>query len=323
MLKSLIKRLKNSFKKRFNIFCKQIIYKALILQHNQKKWNKYSYSNKEIIWVLGMFRSGTSLTSQILMELGADFGSNNDLLKPIGKFKNLNPNGFFENFILVEYSRYFLNEINKSGSNPPKTNEEVNVSFNDVKFNKLVYLSLFKINEDRVLLINKYRAFRKLSKSGIYKYAEKYFSDNATIKNPSLSFFYEQIDLSFPNSKYLIVYRNPDSVLKSSRVLTEKNNYELYNTYHEHFIELKDKKNVTYFSYDNLIKNPEASIKKLSKELSLKSDIKSINKAVNLLDDKLLRNKPDKMYLQENSTKIIFNELNSMCCNQNDNIKEI
>lgn len=319
MPKSLLIRLKKSFNHRYNSLTKKIVFRVLILLHNEKNWNNSISSKKNVLWVLGMFRSGTSLTSQILKELGYDFGNENDLIKPIGVLRNLNPNGFFENFIFVEYSRYFLIKTGKKGDDPPKVNEKYDVSFEDVDFKQLVYFSLFQINDDRVTLFNKYRAFRKLSKHGINKYLEKNFTSNAAIKNPSLSFYYSQLSNHFPNSNYLIIFRNPDSVLKSSKILTSENTYELYNIYHEHFLNLKNNSNIIYFSYDNLINYPADSIECLSKALNLKIDKFKLNNAISIIDNHLLRNKPDNLYLNHEKTKSIYNELLKLSINQFNN----
>lgn len=316
MLKSLLIRLKKSFKNRYNSLSVRFVYKILILLHNEKKWNNTISSDTEVLWILGMFRSGTSLTSQILKELGYDFGDDNHLIKPIGVLKDLNPNGFFENFIFAEYSRYFLNEINRSGDNPPKLGEEIkNISFNDVEYPKLIYLSLFKIKDDRVKLFNKYRAFRKLSKYGIHYYVERCFTGKVAIKIPLLSFFYEQLEKNFPNSKYLIVYRNPDSVLNSSKALTSFNDYQLYNEYHKHFLNLRGKSNVFYFSYDELLKNPTNSIEKTTLALGLKINNENIKKAISIIDSRLLRNKAQNEYINIEETKTIYEKLNSYSIN--------
>ncbi len=312
MLKLFLKRLRNVFKRKTILLLKKIAFKSLSVLHNENKWNKTIKSDKEIIWVFGMIRSGTSLTTQILTNLGADIGPQKDLIQPVGVLKNLNPNGFFENFIFAEYSRYFLDYLNKSGANPPKENEESDVSFKDVDYVKLVYFSLFKINDDRVTLMNKYRAFRKLSKYGIHKYVEIFFKNNATIKIPMLSFFYKQLINEFPNSKFLIVYRNPDSVIKSAKILIDDSKYELYNTYQEYFLKISKNNNVYFFSYDNLLQSPSESIGKLAKYLNLSLDDDSISMANGLIDKKLIRNKPNDQYIgieKINTTYKHFNEL--------------
>ena len=51
------------------------------------------------LFIGGMFRSGTSLVTKLLIDSGFDAGPENHLLQPIGFRKTLNPNGFFENYL--------------------------------------------------------------------------------------------------------------------------------------------------------------------------------------------------------------------------------
>jgi hypothetical protein len=59
-------------------------------------------SNTSVIFVLGCYRSGTSLVSSILAKLGVDFGQQ---LYPSSSH---NPNGYFESEQLIEKAGFTL-----------------------------------------------------------------------------------------------------------------------------------------------------------------------------------------------------------------------
>ena len=87
-------------------------YKWLLLSSSNVPKNFGPDNSVHPIWVTGMFRSGTSLVTKILKELGGDLGPEEDLLQPFGTRKHLNPDGFYENHLFMEWSMYafFKNE---------------------------------------------------------------------------------------------------------------------------------------------------------------------------------------------------------------------
>lgn len=261
--------------------------------NKKKSWDVVSDEGVAPLWVLGMFRSGTSLTSQILMELGLDFGPEDHLLKPIGRMRNLNPNGFFENYIFAEYSRYFFLKLDGKGDKLPPYDRLKEVDFQLVDVPEMFKLSLYTFDDDRITLNDKYDSMARLAKNGVNKYVRDVFSERPCIKIPMLSIFYPQLRSVWPKSQFLIVFRNPNSLLKSSNVLTKNNSYGLYNDYYRFLLKITESNedySYLFFSYDHLLSNPVRSVQVLADFLETGFD--RVERAASLIDAKLIRNKP-------------------------------
>ncbi|MBW1974201.1 MAG: sulfotransferase domain-containing protein [Deltaproteobacteria bacterium] len=70
----------------------------------------------QIICILGMHRSGTSLTTRILNLLGVDLGPEKHLMKPC---EDDNPKGFWEHRLLVDLNDAILSRLGGSWHEPP------------------------------------------------------------------------------------------------------------------------------------------------------------------------------------------------------------
>jgi hypothetical protein len=266
------------------------------------------------IWIFGMFRSGTSLTSEILKEMNTDFGPESHLLQPIGRLKDLNPNGFFENYVFAEYSRYFLAQINAAGDQPPQDHLIEKLGFEKVNERKLFRFSIHKIKEDRITTVNKYESFKRLRKRGLNQYLKECFQQGRpAIKIPLLSFFHRPITEVWPLSEFLIVFRHPVSTINSSKVLTERSDYELYKKYYTKLLELKKIPGVYFFSYDELIVNPQESITILANVFNLGVTEEQVGKLAGKIDSNLIRNKPQE--INDPEAARLYTELSDLAIN--------
>lgn len=269
----------------------------------KKLINKYApeYKSREIkpdknvqpIWILGMFRSGTSLVCDIMKAMDAKFGDDSHLLQAKGVLKDLNPNGFFENFIFAEYSRYFFHLLKSAGDNPPLIEDVERLEWKDVDIERMIHYSFNVIKDDRISFNDKLSAYESLCRRGLNNYIiEKIAVENPCVKIPMMSFLTPLILKNWPASKFLIVFRNPDSVIKSSQVLSKKSDFGLYLKYYCHLIAFSEShENVFFISYDKLLENPEYSVQQLAKALDLNGN--KIQIATSKIDHSLFRNKPN------------------------------
>ncbi|HPF97437.1 MAG: sulfotransferase [Ignavibacteriae bacterium] len=263
---------------------KKIITKVLIfLSFNRYIEFKPNY-NCKIIFMMGMFRSGTSFSMSVFEKLGFDVGPSYRMLLGRGNLKNLNPNGFYEDFLYAQLSRIWFEDLNKSGDNPPSKKEVQSFILKSLRIKEFIKKSESSFKEDRISFINRHLSYLKL----IIK-KEKIFasSNRRLIKIPMLVPFHSQLSNWFPNSDFLIIIRNPSATIKSSERLTEKSNIDLYNKYYEHLDELDNNGNYTVISYDNLINQPILSLKKICDHFSVPFDGEDIC----LVDEKLIRNR--------------------------------
>lgn len=96
-------------------YLKVLITRVLIWFSKRRYINFNTRNTSKVVFVVGMFRSGTSITSKILMQSGLNFGPHWRLLKARGPLKMLNPDGFFEDFLFIQLPFYWCDLMNKSG----------------------------------------------------------------------------------------------------------------------------------------------------------------------------------------------------------------
>ena len=211
--------------------------------------------------------------------------------------KNLNPNGFYEDFIFADLSRYLLKKLNRKGDDPPSQNEVETLTWDNFNLIDFIRFSFLEMYEDRVLPTNKIHCYFRLINRGIVDYVDSK-GDNPMIKIPMLSFFYLLLLEKWPKSKFLVTYRHPSAVLKSSSRLTQNTHYSLYVKYHEFLINLKNyTSEVGYISYDHILIEPEVFMLKLNSFLDQKPF--ETFKLSDIIDPTLIRNKPDLDPLEE------------------------
>lgn len=249
----------------------------LLIRKRPKKIHKEELSP---IWVTGMFRSGTSLTTQILATLEVDLGPDDHLLKAKGSRRNLNPNGFFENYIFMDWSLKVFLQLDSWGHEPP-TLKQVREYSQTIDFKNFAHHSIVDIHDDRISNRNKVGALRKYSPENFDQYLQECFSAPMAIKNPHFALIYPLLLKQWPKSKFLVVFRNPDDTIASAKSVTPTADYDLYFDYYSRILLDEDVKAV-YISYEKLVSNPAKSIKALVAEFKLDDD--NLSSAADLID---------------------------------------
>ncbi|MEQ8521305.1 MAG: sulfotransferase [Vicingaceae bacterium] len=265
------------------------------------------------LWVLGMFRSGTSLLTNFYVNIGYNVGPNSRLLQSVGIWQDLNPKGFFEDFIFADLSRYFLHLLGRSGDSPP-TQAEVD-GLNWAHFNVRDFISFSLINsfEDRISIINKVRCYVFLIRYGLDGYILS-MGDMPIVKIPMLSFFYKLLASKWPLSRFVVIFRHPQSVLKSSQAITLRANEKLYCIYHEFLLDkYLESKSAYYISYDHIIANPRESFFEICKKEGIDKPMAE-EKCISLIDLSLIRNS-EKTLIEDNRLSLLYYELCSRAIN--------
>lgn len=248
----------------------KITYSKTIANASLKKNNQ---SNIDPLWITGMFRSGTSITTQILKEMGIDLGPANDLLQAKGERARLNPNGFFENYLFMDWSLMIFDRLNAWGDNPPAIDLVEKFENTSIVHEQFVYDSIVNIHDDRISNKDKSRILKQYFSGNFAQYITDNFKSKFAIKNPHFSVLYPALDKIFPNGKYLVVFRNPIDTVKSAKKVSPNSNFELYYKYYESII---NHPNALFFNYDKLIYTPKESINQLASHLDLTCDIDQI-----------------------------------------------
>ena len=244
---------------------------STVNQGDQLKVNR----NISPLWVTGLFRSGTSVTTRILSELGFDLGPERHLLKGRGSRANWNRNGFYENFLFMDWSLSVFEALDSWGHAPPTEEKVRNYNINELDYKKYVYQSIVEIHDDRISNVNKINALKHYSPKTANKYLEEQFKAPLAIKNPHFSVLSGILTKYWPRSSFLVVFRNPDATISSAQKVTPAAGYSLYINYYSRLLEKKNTQ-VSYFSYDNLIRDPEGSINALVEQFQLSAPSKQV-----------------------------------------------
>ncbi|MEO5645648.1 MAG: sulfotransferase [Bacteroidia bacterium] len=216
--------------------------------------------------VCGIFRSGTSITTNILSKAGFDAGPQEHLLQATA----INPDGYFENYFLMDLSRYLFHLTNSYGDNPPDEASVEKIEVKDLRNDAFRKFTLLEIHDDRVKNVNKMRVLRKVSVHCIKAYLSNCFGEYPLIKNPHFSVLEPFFKKVFPDSKRLVVFRNPTDWKHSAQVVSDKSNEALYDRYYKHYLDSKEE-GIIFFNYDQLLKDPLNSIEKLLNALEIKN----------------------------------------------------
>lgn len=247
-------------------------YSNIISKANIKP-NNTNPNDISPLWITGMFRSGTSITTKILKGMGVDLGPDNDLLQAKGERAKLNPNGFFENYLFMDWSMIVFDRLKSWGDNPPSIDAAKNFDNTSIVYDQFVYDSIVNIHDDRISNKDKSRILKQYFAGNLTQYLKDNFKDIFAVKNPHFSILYPALDKIFPNGKYLVVFRNPIDTIQSAKKVSPNASLELYYKYYENII---NHPNALFFNYDQLIASPEKSISQLANELNLTCSINQV-----------------------------------------------
>jgi hypothetical protein len=216
--------------------------------------------------VSGIFRSGTSITTNILANAGFDAGPQEHLLQAT----SINPDGYFENYFFMDFSRYLFHLTNSYGDNPPAKEALEKIELQKLRNDAFRKFTLLDIHDDRVKNLNKLRVLRKVSIHHIQAYLSNCFGERPIIKNPHFSVLEPFFQNIFPGSKRLVIFRNPSDWKRSAQVVSDKSSETLYDQYYNYYLHSKDE-GIIFFNFDQLLKDPETSVEKLFKALDIKN----------------------------------------------------
>ncbi len=246
-----------------NSFINRLFYRLWQLKHRPVKNADAAVEAAAPLFVGGMFRSGTSLVTQLLMESGFDAGPGNHLLQPIGFRKALNPDGFFENYLFMEWSMLYmkLHGVNGASANEPprwKTIMEMNIP--EKEFARFCIL---ENSDDRISNKNKVDVLKNYSTTNLDQYIQQKFGADPVIKNPHFTLFFNIMFQHWPHSKLLLVFQNPQQALNSVNSKMLPVDPLLYKRYYEPALNANDPR-IAFFSLEQLFADPEGSLQALS-----------------------------------------------------------
>jgi len=253
-----------------------------------------SVNNKKVapLIITGMFRSGTTITASLLQLLGFHAGPKHHLLGAMGPRKSLNPEGFLENYPFMDLSMYIFYLTNSYGDSPPEKAAIEKLSLSGIRDSDAAKFSLLKIHDSRISNLNKINALFNFNFSQPQLYLNNCFNHKSFIKNPHFAPLYCFFKKLFPDSKFLVVFKHPVNAVKSAKKVSVNSDYILYCKYYDQLIAQHQVNgaNVFFFSFDELVKQPEVSLKKLAELVGIsdydeKKIVSSIKKPVELVSE--------------------------------------
>lgn len=263
------------------------------------------------IWITGLFRSGTTLTARILAELGVDFGPEKHLLQAKGERKQLNPGGFYENYLFMDWSLKVFQDLKSWGDRPPAPEHVANYSMttSDVDFARY---SLVDVHDDRISNWNKLSVLCAYSPNQFEAYIADCFTAPFAVKNPHFSLLYPLLLKRWKQSIFVVVFRNPDDAIAAAKSITPSANYALYHAYYSRLLQ-EDQAHVIYFSFDALLEQPEASIEALAKALEIPQE--KVQDAVKLVQPFRVRHRSTEGSDWPGEISSLYNEMTRKAIN--------
>lgn len=183
--------------------------------------------SKQVV-VLGMHRSGTSLLSNLLINMGVYMG--HDFIEP----DEYNPRGYFEDTDFVRVNKMILREFNASWNNPPTRKQ-------------LESIARMKPHTARIEHVIRHK---ESLENDVWGWKDPRNSLTAFLYHPYLS-----------NPHYIVVKRQPQNVLKSLRARNpDSKNWgeQLIETYERHiarFLGTGEKENLV-INFEDLVRHP-------------------------------------------------------------------
>jgi hypothetical protein len=267
----------------YNNFClKQL------LSHRHLFTDKPEISKERPLFVTGFFRSGTSLTTQLLQTLGMDLGPENHLLLAKNERAALNPDGFFENYLFMEASLYAFSKLNSWGHIPPSPEQVKELSFDENDRRQFAEYTLCGVHDDRISNRNKMNALRNFDLLSLNVYLEKKFKYPYAVKNPHFSVLSAFLLTKWPRARFLVCFRPPSEAIESAAKITPLLDENIYCRYYTELLKLPDDK-VIFFSHARLMELPEYSLKELCRHFDL--DNSKIPTALKTIKPSLHRHK--------------------------------
>jgi hypothetical protein len=256
-----------------------------------KKYSLFNFPKKDVFIVLGMARSGTSLSMQLLEVMGIFIGNPNELKKA----DQSNKKGYFEHNQLLKLSDDL---IKQSGFKNNLMSEDFS----------LVTKNFFRKAQRFITRIEMNRFLVKINKEAV---------DSWALKIPPMSFPLWQAHI--PAFKIIIVYRHPLIIAHSNIKL--KNFKRLFHTYiltwerlYREFLYYCNRYPSIVISYDDLL-NPDEVDRVLKKLIDFtgKGDIDNLKKAIIAgFNESSEINKLIGLYPLPQSTKKVLEALNKI-----------
>jgi hypothetical protein len=250
------------------------------VERSFKPYTQVRKDQEPALLVSGAFRSGTSVTALLLSNAGYDLGPQHHLLQSTGKYAQYNPDGFLENYFFMELTRYIFHLTGSAGDRPPSrenVDKVLSAALRDEDFREH---AIMELRESRVSNRNKADVLSKASVQHVNAYISNAFGKKPLIKNPHFSVLPSFTEKYFPQSKQVVVFRNPDSWHRSALAVTPNANTELYKSYYENYLNA-GVEHVIFFDYDRLLAEPQRSVQQLFDALHIAdADVNALTKLI-------------------------------------------
>ena len=211
--------------------------------------------------VTGIYRSGTSVASRITQSLGIDFGPKEHFLQPVGKIANLNPEGFEENFFFDHLGHFLLRSAGGNGLSPPSADVMRAMDIGALRDEDFWYFCTSAHRDDRIMSSVYDEFFYRYNISNIDAYIEDRFEKCTWgFKDVHAGFYSETIDRRWDGASRLVMFRDPESFLRSAKNIARKVTIDPWIQYYTRVLDDLDTDRTLLVSYDQLKERPDKII---------------------------------------------------------------
>jgi hypothetical protein len=166
--------------------------------------------------ILGLYRSGTTLTASLVERLGVDLGPVEHRLAGIGRLKELNPDGFQENFMMNDLGRYILYHAGGSGARFPAFERLCALNLERLSDSDLAYYAEVVENDDRIDPLLRAQVLRTYAVSNINQYFCDFFDTTLWgFKDVHAGLYLPVYLRKWQGARLVVVFRHPAAFMKS------------------------------------------------------------------------------------------------------------
>lgn len=217
--------------------------------------------------IMGIYRSGTTLTTSLVEALGVDMGAETHKFQAIGNLAYLNPEGFQENFLLNDIGRYILYKCGGSGVRFPDFNKISNLELSSFDNTDFAYYSIKNLKDERVDSEIRKQVLSQYNISNLNQYICDYFNTSCWgFKDVHCGIYLPIYHKLWTEAKFICVFRHPSSFLNSATQVSKQVSLETWIEYYTRVIKVEENTPIRLYwiNYEDLLSKDESTLRGLT-----------------------------------------------------------
>jgi hypothetical protein len=200
----------------------------------------------------------------LVEEIGVDLGPEDHKLQGIGRLSHLNPSGFQENFLINDLGRYILHHCGGSGKHFPKLSKIDDLKLDSLSDSDFAFYSSKVLNDDRIRPDVRGKVLFHYGVSNLNQYFYDYFDTSCWgFKDVHSGIYMSCYIKTWPDSKWICVFRKPSSFVKSAKQLSKRVSLNTWAEYYQRVMLFDQKVPIYWLSFEDLISKDETLLRSL------------------------------------------------------------